>query len=77
MCAFFFCKGIVRSRRFYLYGVGMQANMMGKGAFITMFTSESVKAAAKANPQQFTVATEKEVLASEEMLRVILVGCSS
>lgn len=53
-----------------------QANTMGKGAFITTFSSESVKTAAKANPKQFTVAKEEGVLSSEEMLRLILAACS-
>ena len=50
--------------------------MMGKGAFITTFSSESVETAAKANPKQFTVAKEEGVLSSEEMLRLILAACS-
>lgn len=53
-----------------------KANMMGKGAFITTFSSESVETAAKANPKQFTVAKEEGVLSSEEMLRLILAACS-
>eukprot|EP00752_Nemacystus_decipiens_P003206 g2967.t1 len=52
------------------------ANSMGKGAFITTFTSDSVEAAAKGNPEQFTVAKSEGVLASEEMLRLILAACS-
>eukprot|EP00903_Cladosiphon_okamuranus_P015018 g13896.t1 len=52
------------------------ANSMGKGAFITTFTSDSVEVAAKANPKQFTVAKSEGVLASEEMLRLILAACS-
>lgn len=53
-----------------------QAHSMGKGAFITTFTSDSVEVAAKGNPKQFTVAKSEGVLASEEMLRVILAACS-
>lgn len=49
---------------------------MGRGAFITTFSSESVEAAAKENPKQFTVAKSEGVLASEEMLRLILAACS-
>lgn len=49
---------------------------MGQGAFITTFTSDSVEAAAKADPEQFTVAKSEGVLASEEVLRLILAGCS-
>lgn len=54
----------------------LQANSMGKGAFITTFSSESVEAAAKGNPEQFTVAKSEGVLASEEMLRLIVAACS-
>lgn len=50
---------------------------MGKGAFITTFSSESVEAAAKANPQRFTVAKAEGVGSSEEMLRLILASCPS
>lgn len=53
-----------------------QANSMGKGAFITTFSSDSIEVAAKANPKQFTVAKSEGVLASEEMLRLILAACS-
>lgn len=53
-----------------------QANSMGKGAFITTFTSDSVEVAAKGNPEQFAVAKSVGVLASEEMLRLILAACS-
>ncbi|CAM9842275.1 unnamed protein product [Ectocarpus sp. 12 AP-2014] len=52
------------------------ANSMGKGAFITTFSSESVEAAAKGNPEQFTVAKSEGVQASEEMLRLIVAACS-
>lgn len=59
-----------------LHPCNRQANSMGKGAFITTFTSDSVEAAAKGNPDQFTVAKSEGVLASEEMLRLILAACS-
>lgn len=49
---------------------------MGKGAFITALTSDSVEAAAKSNPERFKVSKEKGVLSSEEMLRLILALCS-
>lgn len=49
---------------------------MGKGAFITSFSSESVEAAAKGNPEQYRVAREEGVESSEELLRLILAGCS-
>ncbi|CAM9816863.1 unnamed protein product [Hapterophycus canaliculatus] len=52
------------------------ANSMGKGAFITTFSSESVEAAAKGDPERFTVAKSEGVLASEEMLRLILAACA-
>ncbi|CAM9618146.1 unnamed protein product [Scytosiphon promiscuus] len=52
------------------------ANSVGKGAFITTFSSESVEDAAKGNPERFTVAKSEGVLASEEMLRLILAACS-
>ena len=48
---------------------------MGKGAFLTGLTSESVEAAAKADPQRFKVAKEAGVRSSEEMLRLILESC--
>ena len=59
-----------------IHVLNRQANSMGKGAFITTFTSDSVEAAAKGNPEQFTVAKSEGVLASEEMLRLILAACS-
>lgn len=49
---------------------------MGKGAFITAFTSKSVEAAVKSNPERFKVSKEEGVLSSEEMLRLILASCS-
>lgn len=54
-----------------------QAKTMGKGAFITTFSSESVEAAAKEDPKQFTVAKEEWVLATEEMFTLILAGSSA
>lgn len=49
-----------------------QAKIVGKGAFITTFSSDSVEAASKENPDQFHVAEEEGVKSSEEMLRLIL-----
>lgn len=48
---------------------------MGKGAYITTFSSESVEAAVKADPERFHVATEKGVKSSEEMLKLIVKAC--
>lgn len=48
---------------------------MGRGAFITTFSSESVEAASKDDPGRFRVAKEEGVKSSEEMLALILAAC--
>ncbi|CAM9183547.1 unnamed protein product [Discosporangium mesarthrocarpum] len=51
------------------------AKAMGKGAFITGFSSQSIADAAKANSAQFRVARERGVRAAEEMLQLVLQSC--